>query len=127
MVNILVCGGRDFTDYNLLSKTLNFIYQERGWYHDEEYLTPDVRIISGAAEGADTLAIDWAVVNWCLFKEYPADWSKYKKKAGPIRNQQMLDEETIQLVVAFPTDKSVGTWDMVRRAKKAGIEVIIVN
>lgn len=53
---------------------------------------------------------------------FPADWRKYGKSAGPLRNQQMIDEGKPDLVVAFPG--GTGTADMVRRAKAAGIRVI---
>lgn len=59
----------------------------------------------------------------CL--NYPANWSKYKKKAGPIRNQQMLDEGKPDLVVAF--SGGTGTADMVHRAKVANVKVIEIG
>ncbi len=58
-------------------------------------------------------------------KAIPADWDKFGKGAGPIRNQQMIDEGKPDLVVAFPG--GTGTADMVKRAKKHGIEVIEVK
>lgn len=86
---------------------------------------PDVFVISGKARGADTLAIDWAVVNWQDYKEFPADWEKYGKSAGYIRNQQMLDEGKPDIVVAFPG--GAGTRMMVNIARKAGVEVLEVE
>lgn len=86
---------------------------------------PGVIIISGMAKGADSLAIDWAVVNWLRWEEYPADWETHGKAAGLIRNQQMLDEGKPDLVVAFPGGR--GTADMIRRAEKAGVEVIKID
>lgn len=125
---ILVCGGRDYADWFRLRDTLEKIIDERVWISESDecgnYL-PRVVIISGAAKGADQMAIEWAVVNWCPFEEYPADWKKYGTRAGPIRNQQMLDKGKPDLVVAFPGGN--GTKDMVRRAKKAGVEVIEIN
>ena len=47
------------------------------------------------------------------------------KRAGPLRNQRMLDEGKPDLVVAFPGGG--GTKDMVRRAVKAGVSVHEVN
>lgn len=105
---ILVCGGRDFEDRELLYNVLN---QEGD----------DIVIISGMARGADTIGVDWAVLNNCEVDEYPADWRKHGRKAGPIRNQQMLDEGKPDLVIAFKGGN--GTNDMVRRARKAGIPV----
>ena len=75
----------------------------------------------GAEKGADTLAGCWARENNIKEKQCPALWNTHGKAAGSIRNQQMLDSNTVELVVAFPGGK--GTSDMVSRAKKSGIEV----
>jgi hypothetical protein len=124
---ILVCGGRDFADRDRLISVLDKVCDDRGWNMeptpDGNYL-PDVVIISGKARGADTMAIDWAVVNWQEWEEYPADWNKYGKSAGYIRNKQMLDEGKPDLVVAFPGGR--GTANMVKLAKDAGVAVLEV-
>ena len=112
MRRILVCGGRDYADYYHLEEILS---NEISW--------PEV-IISGAASGADRMAVQWAVTHGIEFEEYPAQWDLYQNKDGPIRNQQMLDTG-IDLVIAFPG--GVGTADMVRRAKKAGVKVIEID
>jgi hypothetical protein len=52
-----------------------------------------------------------------------ANWDKYGKAAGGIRNQQMLDENEIDTAVAFPG--GTGTKDMIKKARKAGICTII--
>lgn len=82
-------------------------------------------IIEGGAEGADTLAGNWADEAHIPRATYPADWKKNGKKAGPIRNQQMLDKGKPSIVVAFPGGK--GTKDMVKRAKDAGLAVYEVS
>jgi hypothetical protein len=56
---------------------------------------------------------------------YEADWISLGRKAGPIRNQRMLEEGKPDLVMAFPGGR--GTADMVRRGKEAGVEVIEVT
>lgn len=132
MNKILVCGGRDFNDWMLLAQTLNRICYEREWNYDpfqNEYTNccPNVTIIHGGARGVDLLADKWAILHECVIEEYKADWDKYGKSAGPIRNQLMLDVGKPDLVIAFPTKNSKGTWDMVSRAKKKGIETIIVS
>lgn len=130
---ILVCGTRKIDPkkaYFLVRDALDKIIIERGWITEsDEYgnFLPEVKIIAGAAKGIDTAAVNYAVVNWQVFEEFPADWDKYGKSAGRIRNQQMLDEGKPDLVVAFPGPESIGTWDMIRRAKKAGVEVIIIE
>ncbi len=117
-MRVLICGGRDFTDKKLFHNTMNEIDPST----DEKMLgDPELVVIHGGAKGADMMADEWAVVSWKNIERYKADWGKYGRGAGPIRNQQMIDEGKPDLVIAFPGGK--GTADMVRRAKKAGIEV----
>ena len=82
-------------------------------------------IVHGAARGADTLAADLAVKYNMTVIGVPADWATHGKKAGPLRNQRMLDEHRPDFVLAFPTKDSIGTWDMIKRAANAGIPVQI--
>lgn len=123
-MRILVCGGRDFYDWNLLKETLDNTF----WYDNTN---DDFVLIEGGAIGADFLSKAWLSTVYKRqylednidkhLKEFPADWKTHGKAAGPIRNQQMLDEGKPDLVVAFPG--GTGTADMIRRARKAGIEV----
>lgn len=111
-MKVLVCGGRDFSDYAKLQETL-----------DKYTIT---EIIHGGARGADTLADAYATLYKNIpCKEYKADWTKYGKGAGFIRNQQMLDEEHPDMVIAFPG--GAGTADMVRRSKGQGYRVVEVQ
>jgi len=124
-MRILVCGGRDFTDWVLLEQTLHEML-----YNLHKAFVTEIVFISGGARGADALAKDFALSLKHLnigYEEYPADWDKHGKAAGSIRNQQMLDEGKPDLVVAFPTKNSRGTYDMIRRAKLAGVEVVQVT
>lgn len=112
-MRILVCGGRDYNDSKKVHDTL-FPYLDFG-----------TSIIEGGARGADKLAADFARHYGVFHLQYPADWKKHGKAAGFIRNQQMLDEGKPDLVIAFPG--GAGTGDMIRRARKAGVEVIEVG
>lgn len=58
-------------------------------------------------------------------ESYPADWKRYGRAAGPIRNRQMLEEGKPDLIIAFHSNlaESRGTANMVKIARKAGIEV----
>lgn len=112
-MRILVCGGRTFDDDQKLSKVLNL------------YRTDNMVIIQGEANGADTLAKFWAKRNNVLFESYPADWNKYGKRAGYVRNVQMLNEGKPDLVIAFPG--GIGTRMMIRLSKAAGISVVEVD
>lgn len=120
-MRILVCGGRDYADKKKVYYTLDNL---TGCYKNRPYVLPkkDTVIIHGAASGADILADSWAVTNWVKFEEYPANWGRYHKRAGYIRNKRMLEEGKPDIVVAFPGGK--GTSNMVKLAQDAGIPVV---
>ncbi len=119
--NILICGGRDFTDWGLFTRTMIDVCNQYTSSKKKPFF------ISGGARGADAFAVSLAKGWEHPYKVYSADWEKHGKRAGPIRNQQMLDEGKPDLVVAFPTKTSRGTWDMVNRAKRHGIETIVIE
>lgn len=110
---VLVCGGRDYANARVLNAVLRGLNP------------PATCIIHGAYTGADDLAARFAKKNHLGEAPFPADWGKHGRAAGPIRNQQMLDEGQPHLVIAFPG--GTGTADMVRRAKAAGVPVIEVK
>lgn len=107
-MKVLVCGGRDFSDKDKLFSSLDEV----------EGIT---EIIHGNASGADKLAGQWAKLRGKSCTYYPADWKRYGKMAGPIRNARMLHLERPKMVVAFPG--GAGTRDMIRQATEAGVTV----
>jgi hypothetical protein len=113
-MRILVTGGRDFSARDLLCRTLDRL-------HAEHHFT---LLIHGDARGADRLGGEWAKERSIEVLACPADWRRHGRGAGPKRNRQML-EENPDLVVAFPG--GAGTRNMVEIARKAGIEVIVVE
>ena len=111
-MNILVCGGRGYNDAARIARTLDAV---------KERFRID-GMITGGAPGADSLAGAWGHSNHIPVMNVHPDWRKYGKNAGPIRNQQMLDEQKFDFVIAFPGGG--GTADMVRRTKKAGLPIL---
>lgn len=109
-MKILVCGGRDYKDYGLVVTTI-----------DDHKPTA---IITGGATGADRLAGLYANVMHIPLTVYPANWKLHGKKAGHLRNQQMLDEGKPDLVIAFPGGK--GTANMIGKALFAKVPVVQV-
>jgi len=116
-MGVLICGDRFWTDYDSIKR---FVASVKAKY-------PDTVIIQGECKGADLMAKQAAIELGLEHIDFPADWNKYDNKAGPIRNTQMLVEGKPDVVVAFHTDikHSKGTKDMVSKAKKAGIRVIL--
>jgi len=56
------------------------------------------------------------------YKQFFADWDKYGRKAGPIRNHEMIDFGADELM-AFPDNDSKGTKECAKYAHKKGVEV----
>lgn len=113
-MRVLVCGGRDYDNQSDLYMTLDRMHRS----------TPITLVIHGGASGADSWAGQWALSRKVPVLECPADWPKYGRQAGPLRNAEMLKHEPDH-VVAFPGGR--GTADMVRKAKRAGVNVIEVK
>ena len=76
-MKLLICGGRDFNNYEMLDEAIK-----------ELPLIPFI-IIEGGAEGADSLARQWAINNKIHYAEVPALWDQFGKPAGQLRNNIM--------------------------------------
>lgn len=117
-MRVLVCGGRNYNDVDAVYMFLD------GLPHN--YIEgPITEIISGVANGADTIAVQYAKERGIPLKAFPAAWATGGRAAGPMRNQKMLVEGKPDYVVAFPGGR--GTSDMVYRAKQAKIPVFEVR
>lgn len=109
----VVCGGRDLT-----------FTPTEPWglaLYDALTRMRITRVIHGGAPGADRHA---AAVAHDMGREVvcvPADWIKHGRKAGPMRNAEMLDMKP-NVVIALPGGR--GTADMCRQARAAGVRVV---
>ena len=125
-MRVLVCGGREFgftrsTDPRLkeiANDQFMFIFDKLDQFleqHDVEIL------IAGGANGADDLAESWAKLNNIKTEIYPADWEKYGKRAGYVRNKEMLESGKPDIILAFPGGQ--GTKNMIQLGLDAGVPV----
>lgn len=110
---ILVTGDRNWGDLTTLWGVLDRYHKAHGI----------ACIIEGEARGADRMSREWAEARGVPVDPYPADWGRYRKGAGPIRNQQMIDEGKPDKAFAFHPnlENSRGTADMVKRLENHGI------
>lgn len=118
MLAIIVCGGRSFGDAKGLFTALDRI----------KAAYPDMRVLQGAALGADSLAAKWAAARGVPCDAFPARWHSEGRAAGPKRNLRMLAHlMTLKQhgykigVVAFPGGR--GTQHMIESAEAAGVKV----
>lgn len=118
-MRVLVCGGRDFKDKELLTSILDTLHGLADPFLSDNRIHC---IIHGGASGADQMAERWAVSKRIpSVEKYEADWKKYGRSAGPIRNLEMITKGKPDLVVAFPGGR--GTANMMTQARKHGIQV----
>lgn len=121
MTNIIVAGSRSFEDYASVEKTL------RAYVTDYE----NTAIISGTARGADRLGERFAAAHGMKLIRRPADWDRYGKAAGYIRNEEMAKLSVSGgdhgVLFAFWDGESRGTRHMIDLAHKHGLEVHIVR
>jgi len=110
-MKVLVCGDRHWKNEKIIEREL-------------KKLPPDTTIIHGAAKGADNIAGNTALRLGLRVEAFPAEWKKYGRSAGPIRNRKMLDQNP-DLVLAFHEDlsSSKGTKHMVQIAREKGVPV----
>lgn len=115
-MRLLICGDRNWNNISLI----------RAWV--ETHLPIDV-VIHGNARGADRLGAQVALELGIKVISFPAKWNEYGRAAGPIRNQQMLDEGNPDFIIAFHNDirNSKGTKDMITRAQNHAIDYVVVS
>jgi YspA, cpYpsA-related SLOG family len=95
---ILVCGGREFTDYQLVCQTLDGLFPASP--------PSDTVIVHGDALGADRLADQWGARQGTEGRALPGRLGEARTCRGPIRNKQMLEEGKPDLVVAVALARS---------------------
>ena len=114
-MKIIIAGGRDFDNYDLLFKRCNIIL----------FNVSDIEIVSGKAKGADTLGEKYAKERNLHIKEFPANWKLYGKKAGPLRNEEMA--KYADALIAFWDSKSTGTANMINLAEQHNLLIRIIR
>jgi len=125
---VICCGDRNWNDTNQITKAMSGLRDVWPELHPS-----CIHIVHGAARGADELCGEIAQIFGYTVHEFPAQW-RIGKGAGPIRNQAMLTfvidhDPSPQFIMAFHDNigESKGTRDMIRRARKAGLDVALIT
>ncbi len=106
---IVVAGCRDYDNYNELASYIDSCLDLIG--KNQTFV-----FVSGGCKGADQLGERYAKEHNFKIEKYPANWDKYGKHAGPIRNEQMAI--ACDYVICFWDGKSLGTKSMIKYAKQ---------
>jgi hypothetical protein len=112
-MKVIIAGSRTFNDLDTLTKTCDYYLQNQ----------KEIEIVSGTAAGADTLGEMYALTRNYPVKRFPAEWKKYGKAAGYLRNEEMA--KYADALIAFWDGISKGTGHMIRLAKMYGLKVRI--
>ena len=108
-MRVAIVGSREIEEMQLLREAIG----------DSKF---DItHVISGGARGVDTLAEAWAKTNRIPITIFYADWEKYGKGAGHIRNAEVVRHS--QAMIAIRYDVSRGTQNAIEQAKEQGISV----
>lgn len=121
MFKVIICGSREFIDFELLSRTCDYYLSQK--LNSEE----EVVIVSGCARGADTLGEKYAMSRGLRVMKFPADWSKYGKKAGFIRNEEMAKNGDACIAFLSREGKNVGTKMMISLASVYNLPTRVVQ
>jgi hypothetical protein len=120
-MRLIIAGGREFKDYDLLCDEASYFIVENVGFNEE------VVILSGLARGADKLGVEFAKECEYTLECYPADWHKwgyFDRGAGLKRNKVMATKA--DSLIAFWDGKSRGTMHMIDTAHEKGLEVKVV-
>ena len=117
IVRIGIVGSRSITSSEYVFSVLDF-YLSRLLEENE------VVIVSGGAVGVDSLGAQWAELRKLKTEIYLPDWQTHGKKAGFLRNQQIIDNSDYLIAI---TTGSNGTADSIKRAVKKNIPIKIIK
>jgi len=109
---VLVTGSRTWTNEGLVAAALAAI---------EAHAWSPTLVHGGAGRGLDRIARDWAAGRgtWTI-ESHSAEWDKHGRRAGVIRNAEMV-RDGADLCVAFIHNGSPGATHCAAAAEKAGI------
>jgi len=105
-MKVIIAGSRDITDYGLVIDAV-----EKSGFNITE-------VVSGTARGVDKLGERYAMDECIPIKRFPAKWKKYGKKAGYIRNEEMVN------YIEKHNGGAILIWDGTSKGTKNTIDLI---
>jgi hypothetical protein len=113
---LAIIGGRGFSDWDAFLVLIKDFIKVHG---------QPLSVVSGGAQGADTLGARWAKVEGLPISTLLPDWKRYGKGAANLRNTDII--MAADKVLALPTPVSTGTLDAIRKAHKLDKEVVVIE
>lgn len=105
-MRVIIAGPRDYSDYQFVEKNvLDLVSRYK-----------DVEIVEGGAKGVDSCACIIANNHGYKHKRFCAEWNKYGKVAGPMRNEEMALYADMLIAFRYVNHPSRGTENMIKKA-----------
>jgi len=115
-MKVVIAGTRTFDNYELLKQECDKILSET---------QEEIEIVSGGARGADALGERYAKENEYKLTIFPANWDRFGKRAGYLRNEEMADYA--DAVIAFWDERSRGTYNMIELAARKSLKLRVIR
>jgi hypothetical protein len=115
-MRLIVAGGRFFNDYTLMKRKLDIILSK---------VEEPIEIVSGKANGADTLGERYARQNGYPVKDFYAQWNTQGNRAGFLRNKDMAEYATH--CVVFWDGESTGSKHMIDLSKEYNLPTRVIR
>ena len=114
-MKVIIAGSRHITNSSVVAGAI------AQW----QLAYPLTEVVVGGGRGVDHLAEQWALAESMPLRRFPADWERYGRAAGPIRNRQMASYA--KGLLALPAGASRGTRDMITQAHKYGLTIFVIE
>ena len=112
MFKVIIAGSRSFQNYAVLKEYADYKLSN---------IQDEIEIVSGGAKGADALGERYAKEKGYSLKTFPANWERFGKAAGYMRNVEMA--KYADALLAFWDGKSHGTMHMIQIAYSNDLKV----
>jgi hypothetical protein len=114
-MKVIIAGSRIIKDYELLERAI-----KKSKFEITE-------VVCGMAKGVDSLGLKWAEEHNVPVKKFPADWEKFGKGAGMIRNQQMAEYADCAIVIHLKTKGSINMINRMKELNKPVFDVPLMG
>lgn len=125
-LRIIVAGSRQYNNYEEAERKIFEFFRVFNECNKGKSFS-GIKFISGTARGADSLGERFAEENGYELVRFPADWDKFGKRAGVLRNAEMAKYASVDghkgVLIVFWDGKSRGTEHMINIAKRYGLEI----
>ena len=121
MFKVIIAGSREFDNYDMLKEKCDKILSRKVNEGEE------IVIVSGTARGADTLGEKYAEERGYKIERYPANWDKYGKRAGYLRNKKMAEVSNACIVFLSSKAENKGSKMMISIATEEKLLIRVIT